>query len=91
VNRCLWRTGGSSSSSSSSILEKDVVSPANVVVIGQGNVAMDVARILVKGGTGLLETDAPKTVLDTLRGGVSRVSVVGRRGHVQGAFTIKVG
>ncbi|KAL3815996.1 hypothetical protein ACHAXA_010656 [Cyclostephanos tholiformis] len=65
------------------------ISPARVVVIGQGNVALDIARILVKGGTGLVETDVPNTVLGVLRGGVSHVSVVGRRGHVQGAFTIK--
>ena len=85
VKQCLWK--GSSSSSSKS--NDDSISPARVVVIGQGNVALDVARILVKGTNGLIDTDIPSSVLHILRGGVSHVSVVGRRGHVQGAFTIK--
>ena len=82
VQRCLWQ---------SSSLPKDdsQVSPANVVVIGQGNVALDVARVLAKGRPGLLDTDTPNSVLDVLCGGATKVSVVGRRGHVQGAFTIK--
>lgn len=84
VKQCLWK--GSSSSSKSN---DDSISPARVVVIGQGNVALDVARILVKGTNGLIDTDIPSSVLHILRGGVSHVSVVGRRGHVQGAFTIK--
>jgi adrenodoxin-NADP+ reductase len=62
---------------------------ASVVVVGQGNVALDCARILAKGGNGLYETDMAAHALPVLAGGAKDVSIVGRRGHVQGAFTIK--
>lgn len=98
VQRCLWpkslseeegdATDGNNNSSSSS--SDTAISKARVVVIGQGNVALDVARILSKGTSGLIDTDTPTSVLEILKGGVSHVSIVGRRGHVQGAFTIKV-
>ena len=81
VEDCLWKNKPDSS--------ETCISPARVVVIGQGNVALDVARVLAKGKPGLIDTDTPTSVLNCLRGGVSHVSVVGRRGHVQGAFTIK--
>lgn len=61
----------------------------NVVVIGQGNVALDCARVLVKGQTGLMETDIASDALNVIGNGVRRTTVLGRRGHVQGAFTIK--
>ena len=67
----------------------DSVRKANVLVIGQGNVALDCARILVKGGKHLYDTDIASYVLPILGNGVANVFVVGRRGHVQGAFTIK--
>lgn len=62
---------------------------ARVCVIGQGNVALDCARILAKGKTGLFSTDIASHTLPVLQEGVGTVSIVGRRGHVQGAFTIK--
>jgi adrenodoxin-NADP+ reductase len=62
---------------------------ASVVVVGQGNVALDCARILAKAQPGLVDTDLASRALNVLGAGVSKVSVVGRRGHVQGAFTIK--
>lgn len=62
-----------------------------VVVIGQGNVALDCARILSKGGRGLQDTDISSRALPVIgEDGVPLVTIVGRRGHVQGAFTIKV-
>lgn len=66
----------------------------NIVVIGHGNVALDCARILAKSRDELDPTDLTTRALDTLHP-VSKqqskriISVVGRRGHVQGAFTIK--
>jgi adrenodoxin-NADP+ reductase len=60
-----------------------------VVVIGQGNVALDCARILAKGSSGLIDTDIGSRALSVLGEGVQTISIVGRRGHVQGAFTIK--
>lgn len=62
---------------------------ARVCVVGQGNVALDCARILAKGTNGLFSTDIASHTLSILKQGVGSVSIVGRRGHVQGAFTIK--
>jgi adrenodoxin-NADP+ reductase len=86
VRKCLWHSQDDGSLDN----EGAPVSSARVVVIGQGNVALDCARVLAKGKPGLIDTDTPSSVLEVLQGGVSHVSVVGRRGHVQGAFTIKV-
>lgn len=85
VERSLWKSNKTKDDDSTEIS----ISPARVVVIGQGNVALDVARVLAKGKPGLIDTDTPTSVLNVLKGGVSHVSVVGRRGHIQGAFTIK--
>lgn len=64
---------------------------ATVVVVGQGNVALDCARILAKGRSGLMHTDITSRSLNVLQEGVKQTVVVGRRGHVQASFTIKVG
>lgn len=62
---------------------------SSVVVVGQGNVALDCARILAKGRNGLNDTDIAKHALEVIGDGVKTTTVLGRRGHVQGAFTIK--
>jgi NADPH-dependent glutamate synthase beta subunit-like oxidoreductase len=63
---------------------------ADVVIIGQGNVAIDCARILTKTITELSTTDIATHALEALsKSKVRRVHVVGRRGHVQAAFTMK--
>lgn len=62
---------------------------ARVCIVGQGNVALDCARVLAKGRAGLFTTDIASHTLSVLQEGVGTVSIVGRRGHVQGAFTIK--
>ena len=60
------------------------------VVIGQGNVALDVARVLLSGVDRLRHTDMTEPALAALaRSRVRRVRVVGRRGPLQAAFTIK--
>ena len=62
----------------------------HVTVVGQGNVALDCARILLKAPADLAETDVPEEVLEVLgKAGVREVSVVGRRGPGQVAFTTK--
>lgn len=70
------------------------LSQETAVVIGQGNVAMDVARILLKGSSpaadGLRATDIAEHAAEALsRSRVRRVTVVGRRGPVQASFTVK--
>jgi hypothetical protein len=91
----------------------------DVVIVGNGNVAIDCARILCKTTKELQSTDIVQHALATLQSrcvgargvacactpcdgvwgtrhvasccsAVKRVTVLGRRGHVQAAFTIKV-
>lgn len=58
------------------------------VVIGNGNVAVDVARILLKEPEELKSTDISEDALEALRESqIRKVSLVGRRGPVQAAFT----
>lgn len=62
----------------------------SVATIGVGNVAVDVARILVKDPHDLHVTDMPQAVLDTLaEHTVTEVHVVGRRGPHHASFTSK--
>ncbi|KAM6964258.1 NADPH:adrenodoxin oxidoreductase, mitochondrial [Tautogolabrus adspersus] len=60
------------------------------VVMGQGNVALDVARILLCPIDILKKTDITQPALEALaESHVRRVLIVGRRGPIQVAFTIK--
>ncbi|MFJ9944712.1 FAD-dependent oxidoreductase [Streptomyces erythrochromogenes] len=60
------------------------------VVVGAGNVAVDVTRILARGAAELAPTDMPQPALGALAdSGVRRVSMVARRGPSQGRFTTK--
>lgn len=59
-----------------------------VIVVGNGNVAMDVTRILVKDSEALEKTDIAEHALEALRKSkVRRVVMLGRRGPAQAAFT----
>lgn len=59
-------------------------------IIGVGNVAVDVARILSRGCEELRQTDMPDEVLDLLAGSeVTDVYMLGRRGPVDARFTTK--
>uniref|UniRef100_A0A673VLD8 NADPH:adrenodoxin oxidoreductase, mitochondrial n=1 Tax=Suricata suricatta TaxID=37032 RepID=A0A673VLD8_SURSU len=61
------------------------------VILGQGNVALDVARILLTPPEHLEKTDITEAALGVLRQSqVKTVWIVGRRGPLQVAFTIKV-
>jgi ferredoxin--NADP+ reductase len=58
------------------------------VVVGQGNVAVDVARILAKTVDELKDTDIAAHALEVLaESRVREIRMVGRRGPVQAAFT----
>ncbi|HET6151848.1 MAG TPA: 4Fe-4S ferredoxin, partial [Marmoricola sp.] len=60
-----------------------------VVVVGNGNVALDVARVLTADPEMLATTDIADLPLATLRGSrVSEVVVLGRRGPSEAAFTM---
>jgi ferredoxin/flavodoxin---NADP+ reductase len=69
-------------------LEIDLLSSERAVVIGNGNVALDVARMLVLSRDELAPTDTADHALEVLaHSRVSEVVVVGRRGPAQAAFT----
>lgn len=62
----------------------------DAVIIGQGNVALDVARMLLADLDHLRHTDTPEAVIEALsRNEFRNVHIVGRRGPCQAAFTIK--
>jgi ferredoxin--NADP+ reductase len=64
------------------------LSGARALVVGNGNVALDVARILVTEPTALAQTDIADHALESLQPrGVEEVIVIGRRGPLQTAFT----
>jgi ferredoxin--NADP+ reductase len=68
-------------------LEFDL-SHERAVVIGNGNVAADVARMLAMSSEELERTDVADHALEALRGSrVREVIVLGRRGPAQAAFT----
>jgi ferredoxin--NADP+ reductase len=60
-----------------------------VVVVGNGNVALDVARVLTAEPGALAGTDIADDALATLRGSrLEEVVVLGRRGPAEAAFTL---
>jgi ferredoxin--NADP+ reductase len=69
-------------------LEVDLRAAERAVVIGNGNVAIDVARMLVLAPSELAPTDTADHALEVLADSrVSEVVIVGRRGPAQAAFT----
>lgn len=59
-----------------------------VAVVGNGNVAMDVARILASSYAELAQTDIADYALEALRDSkITDIYVLGRRGPAQAAFT----
>jgi ferredoxin/flavodoxin---NADP+ reductase len=69
-------------------LEVDLLSAERAVVIGNGNVAIDVARMLVLAPSELAPTDTADHALEVLAASrVSEVVIIGRRGPAQAAFT----
>ena len=67
-----------------------VIEAESVAVIGVGNVAVDVARILARDPGELSETDVPQPVLEALQASkVREVNVLGRRGPAHAKFTTK--
>ena len=61
---------------------------STAIIIGQGNVAVDVTRILSKPVTELQKTDITQKAINLLKNScIKDVYMVGRRGPVQAAFT----
>jgi NADPH-dependent glutamate synthase beta subunit-like oxidoreductase len=60
----------------------------NVAVIGNGNVAIDVARVLVKTQAEMTETDLPGPIGEIIQNApITDVYMFGRRGPVEAKFT----
>ncbi|KAH9616099.1 hypothetical protein KSS87_011137 [Heliosperma pusillum] len=71
-------------------LAPDLESTDTAVVLGQGNVALDVARILLRPIEELSSTDIATHAFAALqRSSIRKVYLVGRRGPVQAACTAK--
>jgi ferredoxin/flavodoxin---NADP+ reductase len=67
-----------------------VLGARTAVVIGVGNVAVDVTRMLARGAAELSPTDMPESALASLASSqVSRIHMVGRRGPSVARFTTK--
>jgi ferredoxin--NADP+ reductase len=70
-------------------LEFDL-SSESAIIIGQGNVAIDICRILAKSVDELRKTDIAAHALDALAGSrIREIHLIGRRGPVQARFTTK--
>lgn len=69
-------------------LHFDLSNVTQVAVIGNGNVAMDVVRVLSRSVATLAKTDIAEYALEVLRkSAVKEVYLLGRRGVAQAAFT----
>lgn len=69
-------------------LDVDLRGP-RVVIVGNGNVALDAARMLVLDSDQLTATDVADHALQRLAGsGVREVVILGRRGAADGAFSV---
>ncbi|GGO77041.1 FAD-dependent oxidoreductase [Nonomuraea cavernae] len=67
-----------------------VLDSSEVAVIGVGNVAVDVVRILAKTAAELSATDVPHEVLERLEDSqVKAIHMIGRRGPEHAKFTLK--
>lgn len=71
-------------------LSPDLKSTDTAVILGQGNVALDVARILLQSTSVLATTDIASHALEALeQSSIRKVYLVGRRGPAQAACTAK--
>ncbi|MEV0637876.1 FAD-dependent oxidoreductase [Streptomyces sp. NPDC050619] len=70
--------------------ERFLLGARSAVVIGVGNVAVDVTRMLARGPAELSPTDMPQAALTSLAASrVTQIHMVGRRGASQARFTTK--
>lgn len=71
-------------------LKPDLQSGDTAVIIGQGNVAIDVARFLLSPIDNLRNTDVAEHALEALKHSrIQDVKIIGRRGPLQAPYTIK--
>jgi ferredoxin--NADP+ reductase len=71
-------------------IDRFTLEARSVAVIGSGNVALDVTRMLAKSADEMRATDMPDHVIDVLeRSRVEDIHLIGRRGPLQTKFTTK--
>ena len=60
----------------------------NVVVVGNGNVAIDIVRVLSKTPEEMLDSDIPEYALNSIdKSPIKNLYIVGRRGPIEAKFT----
>ncbi|CAN8076255.1 unnamed protein product [Agarophyton chilense] len=75
-------------SSFSTRLERDLTSAREVAVIGVGNVAIDIARLLLRPAKDLYHTDISQSALELLsQSSIKSVSLFGRKSPLNAAWT----
>ncbi|KAJ3202596.1 hypothetical protein HDU82_007242 [Entophlyctis luteolus] len=91
-----WVNGYPARRGAKPFFDMDLAKVQTAVIVGQGNVALDVARLLLTPPDSLKHTDIADGVVNALqKSSVKRVHIVGRRGpfqltpRVQMAFTAK--
>ena len=68
-------------------LAPDLSQGEEAVIIGQGNVALDVARMMLENVDVLRKSDITEYAIETLsKSRIKRVHIVGRRGPMQVSF-----
>jgi len=71
-------------------LDLDLKKLRDMAIVGNGNVSMDISRVFLKNPKLLEPYDAPTKVIEHLKKlKLKNLSVIGRRGVIQSAFTIK--
>ncbi|KAF8820193.1 pyridine nucleotide-disulfide oxidoreductase domain-containing protein [Cardiosporidium cionae] len=86
----LWYNGHPDKSNIAKDLNFEEKEPPVAAVIGNGNVALDIARILTKNPKSLAKTDIHEEALTFIKKrDIQAVHIIGRRGWVQAAFTNK--
>jgi ferredoxin--NADP+ reductase len=71
-------------------IDELISTASQAVVVGVGNVALDVARVLIKSAPELTDTDMPDDVLEShAHKGIREVHILGRRGPAYTSFTTK--
>ncbi|RNE98648.1 ferredoxin-NADP+ reductase [Trypanosoma rangeli] len=67
----------------------DLATAREAVIVGNGNVALDCARVLAASYKYFCETDMNCVAIrELMKNQIRRISLVARRGHAQSAFTI---
>ncbi|CAM4075980.1 FAD-dependent oxidoreductase [Nocardiopsis rhodophaea] len=69
-------------------VQRFLLDTEEIAVVGAGNVALDVVRVLAKSADELRHTDIPQPVLEVLAASkVQRIHLLARRGPLQAKFT----